>query len=136
MTLYLLYCIFYFLPWRLPFRKAIFHKTMPFPLGLQTLRVYSTGGMMTFLPGLFFIGAINRAFSIGTLFEYWKFKFLSIVFLYCIYYIWKQPLKGVPWNMGSTLFQTKWIKIRTHYNDREDQHHHLRDVKFLLITCI
>ena len=27
--------------------------------------------------------------------------------------------------------QTHWIKIQTHYNDREDQHYHLSDVKLL-----
>ena len=35
LTFYLLYRIrFYLLPWRLSLRKTIFHKTMPFPLGL------------------------------------------------------------------------------------------------------
>ena len=29
-----------------------------------------------------------------------------------------------------------WIKILTHYNDREDQHDHVKDVKLLLITYI
>ena len=82
---------------------------------------------------------LNHAFSIGATFK--QFKFLSIVFhfLCCIGYICKQPLKGVSWNICSLKLikrNTLNTKIRTHYIDKEDQHHHLSDVKLLFITCI
>ena len=53
-------------------------------------------------------------------------------------YIWKQSLKGVPSNMCPLkLGKPDTLNIYTkHYNDRDDQHHHLSDVKLLLITCI
>ena len=33
-------------------------------------------------------------------------------------------------------FKTRETRHLTHLNDREGQHHHLSDVKSLLITCI
>ena len=50
-----------------------------------------------------------------------------VLFPYFICYIWMQPLKGVHWNN----FALKLNKLDRLNNDREDQHHHLSDVKLL-----
>ena len=77
--------------------------------------VYSIGTIMPFSLRLYSMGAITHAcLSVG-------FKFLCIVhrIAYAIF--------------GSNYFanQTHRIKIKTHDNDREHQHHHLSDVKLL-----
>ena len=67
----ILCCVFYLLPWWLSLQKTIFHKTLPFTLVLETIGVYSIGVIMPFPLGLYSIGSINHAFSIGATFKHW-----------------------------------------------------------------
>ena len=122
---------FYLLPWRLPLRNHTFSIR-----AINLVGIFHWGHNVFSTLVLYSIGAISHVFSIGTMFKYWpQFNFLSIAFhiAYAIFGSnhWKVFLEICAfWN------QTHWIKIWTHYNDREDQHHHFGDVKLLLIICI
>ena len=75
-------------------------KNHAFSIGALNHEVYSIGAVTPHPLGFHFMAAINRAFSIKTMFKYWtQFKFLRIP--YCICNILKQPLKGILWNMCS-----------------------------------
>ena len=92
---------------------------------------FSIGIIMPFPLGLYSIGVKSHGFSIGTKFKHWTyFKFLSIVFR-ITYAIFGSNHSRMLFEIRVLSNQTHWIKIQMHYNDREDQHCHLSDVKLL-----
>ena len=68
--------------------------------GAMNHGVYSIGAIMPFPLGIYSISIINHAFSIGVIFKH-SLKSYVLLSISHICDIWKQPLKGVPWNMCS-----------------------------------
>ena len=115
---------FYILP--LNFDKQSFINPWFFHWGYES-GVYSIGAIMRFTLGLYSIGVINHAFSIGAIFKH----SLNSYVLFSLSHMRYLVATTERLFLENSVYQTHWIKIRTHYSDREDQHHHLGDVKLL-----
>ena len=63
------------------FKKQYFIKPCLFHWGYKPWEYWPIGDIRSFPMGLYSIGVINHAFSIGSMFKHWtEFKFLGIVF--------------------------------------------------------
>ena len=103
----------------------------------RTVTTFQNNFSQTFMPfplRLYSIGNKNQTFSIGAKFKHWiQFEFLSIAFR-TAYAIFRSNHSRVFFEIGvlsNSANRTHWINIWTHYNDREDHHYHLSDVKLM-----